>query len=157
MRSNPTMAKQLARQVASLGRPLWRQVVAARSSLLLLSSSSADGRLSLTPGQIQGQLAVHAAQSDTNKQFVEQRDNMKLAQHLMVLTQLPTCHNGPLTTCNTPVTGPVTSLPQRWMAWLQLQVQPLQLPAVQASELAVGGKLLEVPNSGTVLVVWPLR
>jgi len=78
MRVNPTLVKQLARQLAPLGLPLWRQLVTAGSNSSS-SSSSTDGRLSLTPSQVREQLAVYAAQSDTYKQFVEQQSNRNLA------------------------------------------------------------------------------
>lgn len=92
MRVNPTVVKQLARQVAPLGLPLWRQLVAAGSG-----SSSTDGRLSLTPAQIRVQLTAYAAQSDTNQQFVQQPGNRNLANHLSVLSPLLSRHDDPLT------------------------------------------------------------
>lgn len=101
MRVNLTLVKQLARQVAPLGLPLWRQLVAAGSSS---SSSNTGGRLSLAPAQIREQLAAYAAHSEACQQFVQQPDNRNLVNHLTVLTQLLTGHDDPLTIAGSEVT-----------------------------------------------------
>lgn len=84
MRVNPSLVKQHARKVAPFGLPLWHTLVQAGSS------GSADGRLSIAQAQIRQQLAGFAAQSAANKQFVVDKANRNLANHLTVFTQILT-------------------------------------------------------------------
>ena len=100
MRVNPRLVKQHAKQVAPLGMLLWRQLTTASGS----SSSSTDGRLSLTPAQIRQQMSVFASHSDAHKAFADHPDNRNLPNHLGVLTQLLTSHDNPLTISGSEVT-----------------------------------------------------
>lgn len=106
MRINPTLVKQHARVVAPLGLVLWRQVVAAGKASNNSSNSSGSGaiQINMTPGQIRQQLAGFAAQSDSHMRFTILPDNRNLPSHLIVLCQLLTIHDDPLTITGTELT-----------------------------------------------------
>lgn len=111
MKINPTLAKQLARRVSTVGVMLWRHMAAAAAAsaapaaLNPPASSSRSGgnttaassRLTLSPATIKQQLTAFAAQDSSYQGFLQLRDNRNIAKHISILLQLLAPTDDPLT------------------------------------------------------------
>lgn len=86
MMINPSLAKQTARTVCSVGLPLFRH-----------ATSFANAAAELSPAQIKQAVAEFSDKDSNHKEYLNLKENRNLVKHIGALLQVLSVNDDPLT------------------------------------------------------------